>query len=124
MVTHGSSTPAVLRRAFKMSCPRCFECASSVERSRPSITKDQVGRRRRCLYCGKEFPTYERVDLVAYALENQLPPPPTWDDFDKYFHEAWGHAKAGDPYVKDDWLAWKAIVDALKRVDPGTPHPR
>ncbi len=112
------------RDVLKMSCPHCAESGSSVVRSRGAIVKDEVHRRRRCAFCGGRFPTAEQVDLIAFAKEQNLPLPPTWDDFERHFHEAWGHAKAGDPYVKQDWLAWQEILNAIKKTDPGAPHHR
>lgn len=110
-------------RALKMACPHCGESGSRVVRSRGAIVKDEVHRRRQCSFCSDRFPTGEQVDWLAFAKEQNLPVPPTWDDLEAAFHRAWGEAKELT-YNKPNWLAFQEIVTALKRTDPGAPHHR
>ena len=43
--------------------------------------------------------------------------PVTWEDVEEAFHRAWGQAIDQD-YHKADWVAFQALLDALKGVGP------
>lgn len=112
-------------RALKMACPFCAQCESSVVRSRGAILLDQVHRRRQCI-CNERWATFEQVDWAAFGKEHpelaaQLPP--SWDEVNRLLHIAWGHA-VGHVYVKEDWLALQAVLQAIQDADPRAQHPR
>jgi len=112
-------------RALKMACPFCAASESSVVRSRGAILLDQVHRRRQCI-CTERFPTFEQVDWAAFAREHPelaAELPPSWDEVNRLLHQAWGHAVSYE-YVKEDWMALQAMLQAMQRLDPRAQHLR
>lgn len=55
---------------MKPPCPWCGSSTSAVYRSKPSFVADDTYRRRRqCADCGRDWPTAERLDVNAFAIE-------------------------------------------------------
>lgn len=55
--------------AIKMACPYCGASESAVVRSRGAVNADLIRRRRCCVDCGEQFPTFEAVDQDTLARE-------------------------------------------------------
>jgi len=115
--------------APKVTCPFCQGGASTVERSRPSITKEEIRRRRQCVQCGQRFATVERIDWPAFWREHpgrpraDAPPPMTLDDLEKAVRRVWNQA-ISRIYSERDWHALERLVAALQWHQPGATRPR
>lgn len=51
-----------------MKCPFCGHLKDKVVDSRESKEGEVIRRRRQCLYCGRRFTTYERMDDIPYMV--------------------------------------------------------
>jgi transcriptional repressor NrdR len=51
-----------------MLCPFCGHIEDKVVDSRESKEGDSIRRRRECLYCGRRFTSYERIDEIPYMV--------------------------------------------------------
>jgi len=51
-----------------VKCPFCGHLKDKVVDSRESKEGEVIRRRRQCLYCGRRFTTYERMDDIPYMV--------------------------------------------------------
>lgn len=126
-------------QAPKMGCAFCDAVTSAVVRSRASITKDEVHRRRQCAGCGKRFPTAERIDWPLVWKEcpsrrptsaptggrprKDAPPPVTLEDLEVAIRRVWNQS-ISRIYSERDWRALEGLVNALIWHRPGATRRR